>query len=138
MYEKILRAAIHTTLTTTLCALLSLLTAPPATAQEPQPAQTPVTTQQAQTTSPSQGAATTQTPAATQANAVVQKGAGAPQPLYKEYKGIMLGMSAAESHGVGRLELRFRQSELLKKTAGILEGFSKPRRNGFCCFRLHV
>ncbi len=85
-----------------LVALAFVLAAGVASAQDQKTAQTTPASQQAQTTAATQQAqatqpattqtgATTQTPAATQPATAVN---AAPEPLYREFKGVRLGMSA--------------------------------------------
>lgn len=77
MRKKILRATIYTA----LAAALSALTFPAAA-------------QQSQSSTPSQVTATAQAPA--QTGSAAQQALAAPQPLYGEFRGVRLGMTAEE------------------------------------------
>jgi hypothetical protein len=89
MPKEIFRTTFHTAFA--LFALGLLLPAQSASAQETKPAQTVPATQQTQ-------AQQAQTPAASQVSAAAKPVAAnaAPEPLYREFKGVRLGMSADE------------------------------------------
>jgi hypothetical protein len=80
----------------------ALLLLVPSSANAQQPAQVPATTQQAQMPG------TTQATAATQTAAVTAQQTPLAEPLYREYKGVSVGMSAEEvRRKLGKPEEKF-------------------------------